>query len=95
LPKNKDIMNATVSPSIEPLFLIDEQGNYTHAVLPIEKYNSILRLLEEKYDNNFDYFPPEVLEALSIAKEQSRLGMTISNEDLFKEIEEKRIEKWK
>ncbi|WP_304290585.1 hypothetical protein [Capnocytophaga leadbetteri] len=88
-------MNATVSPSIEPLFLIDEQGNYTHAVLPIEKYNSILRLLEEKYDNNFDYFPPEVLEALSIAKEQSRLGMTISNEDLFKEIEEKRIEKWK
>ena len=53
-------MNATVSPSIEPLFLIDEQGNYTHAVLPIEKYNSILRLLEEKYDNNFDYFPPEV-----------------------------------
>jgi len=52
-------------------------------------------LLEEKYDNNFDYFPPEVLEALSIAKEQSRLGMTISNEDLFKEIEEKRIEKWK
>ena len=88
-------MNATVSPSIEPLFLIDEQGNYTHAVLPIEKYNSILRLLEEKYDNNFDYLPPEVLEALSIAKEQSRLGMTISNEDLFKEIEEKRIEKWK
>jgi len=88
-------MNTTVSPSIEPLFLIDEQGNYTHAVLPIEKYNSILRLLEEKYDNNFDYFPPEVLEALSIAKEQSRLGMTISNEDLFKEIEEKRIEKWK
>ena len=88
-------MNATVSPSIEPLFLIDEQGNYTHAVLPIEKYNSILRLLEEKYDNNFDYFPPEVLEALSIAKEQSRLGMTISNEDLFKEIEEKRIEKWR
>ena len=88
-------MNATVSPSIEPLFLIDEQGNYTHAVLPIEKYNSILRLLEEKYDNNFDYFPPELLEALSIAKEQSRLGMTISNEDLFKEIEEKRIEKWK
>lgn len=86
-------MNATVSPSIEPLFLIDEQGNYTHAVLPIEKYNSILRLLEEKYDNDFDYFPPEVLEALSIAKEQSRLGMTISNEDLFKEIEEKRIEK--
>ena len=88
-------MNATVSPSIEPLFLIDEQGNYTHAVLPIEKYNSILRLLEEKYDNDFDYFPPEVLEALSIAKEQSILGMTISNEDLFKEIEEKRIEKWK
>ncbi len=88
-------MNATVSPSIEPLFIIDEQGNYTHAVLPIEKYNSILRLLEEKYDNDFDYFPPEVLEALSIAKEQSRLGMTISNEDLFKEIEEKRIEKWK
>ena len=88
-------MNATVSPSIEPLFLIDEQGNYTHAVLPIEKYNSILRLLEEKYDNDFDYFPPEVLEALSIAKEQSRLGMTISNEDLFKEIEEKRIEKGK
>ena len=88
-------MNATVSPSIEPLFLIDEQGNYTHAVLPIEKYNSILRLLEEKYDNDFDYFPPEVLEALSIAREQSRLGMTISNEDLFKEIEEKRIEKWK
>ena len=88
-------MNATVSPSIEPLFLIDEQGNYTHAVLPIEKYNSILRLLEEKYDNDFDYFPPEVLEALSIAKEQSRLGMTISNEDLIKEIEEKRIEKWK
>ncbi|WP_315507104.1 hypothetical protein [Capnocytophaga leadbetteri] len=88
-------MNATVSPSIEPLFLIDEQGNYTHAVLPIEKYNSILRLLEEKYDNDFDYFPPEVLEALSIAKEQSRLGMTISNEDLFKQIEEKRIEKWK
>ena len=88
-------MNATVSPSIEPLFLIDEQGNYTHAVLPIEKYNSILRLLEEKYDNDFDYFPPEVLEALSIAKEQSRLGMTISNEDLFKEIEEKRIEKRK
>ena len=88
-------MNATVSPSIEPLFLIDEQGNYTHAVLPIEKYNSILRLLEEKYDNNFDYFPTEVLEALSISKEQSRLGMTISNEDLFKEIEEKRIEKWK
>ena len=88
-------MNATVSPSIEPLFLIDEQGNYTYAVLPIEKYNSILRLLEEKYDNDFDYFPPEVLEALSIAKEQSRLGMTISNEDLFKEIEEKRIEKWK
>ncbi len=88
-------MNTTVSPSIEPLFLIDEQGNYTHAVLPIEKYNSILRLLEEKYDNDFDYFPPEVLEALSIAKEQSRLGMTISNEDLFKEIEEKRIEKWK
>ncbi|WP_454966689.1 hypothetical protein [Capnocytophaga leadbetteri] len=88
-------MNATVSPSIEPLFLIDEQGNYTHAVLPIEKYNSILRLLEEKYDNDFDYFPPEVLEALSIAKEQSRLGMTISNEDLFKEIEEKRIEKWR
>ena len=88
-------MNETVSPSIEPLFLIDEQGNYTHAVLPIEKYNSILRLLEEKYDNDFDYFPPEVLEALSIAKEQSRLGMTISNEDLFKEIEEKRIEKWK
>ena len=83
-------MNATVSPSI-----IDEQGNYTHAVLPIEKYNSILRLLEEKYDNDFDYFPPEGLEALSIAKEQSRLGMTISNEDLFKEIEEKRIEKWK
>lgn len=83
-------MNATVSPSIEPLFLIDEQGNYTHAVLPIEKYNSILRLLEEKYDNDFDYFPPEVLEALSIAKEQSRLGMTISNEDLFKEIEEKK-----
>lgn len=88
-------MNATVSPSIEPLFLIDEQGNYTHAVLPIEKYNSILRLLEEKYDNDFDYFPSEVLEALSIAKEQSRLGMTISNEDLFKEIEEKRIEKWR
>ncbi|WP_315152663.1 hypothetical protein [Capnocytophaga leadbetteri] len=88
-------MNTTVSPSIEPLFLIDEQGNYTHAVLPIEKYNSILRLLEEKYDNDFDYFPPEVLEALSIAKEQSRLGMTISNEDLFKEIEEKRIEKWR
>jgi len=88
-------MNATVSPSIEPLFLIDEQGNYTHAVLPIEKYNSILRLLEEKYDNDFDYFPPEVLEALSIAKEQSILGMTISNEDLFKEIEEKRIEKWR
>jgi hypothetical protein len=88
-------MNATVSPSIEPLFLTDEQGNYTHAVLPIEKYNSILRLLEEKYDNDFDYFPPEVLEALSIAKEQSRLGMTISNEDLFKEIEEKRIEKWR
>ena len=88
-------MNETVSPSIEPLFLIDEQGNYTHAVLPIEKYNSILRLLEEKYDNDFDYFPPEVLEALSIAKEQSRLGMTISNEDLFKEIEEKRIEKWR
>lgn len=88
-------MNTTASPSIEPLFLIDEQGNYTHAVLPIEKYNSILRLLEEKYDNDFDYFPPEVLEALSIAKEQSRLGMTISNEDLFKEIEEKRIEKWK
>lgn len=88
-------MNATVSPSIEALFLIDEQGNYTHAVLPIEKYNSILRLLEEKYDNDFDYFPPEVLEALSIAKEQSRLGMTISNEDLFKEIEEKRIEKWR
>ena len=88
-------MNTTVSPSIEPLFLIDEQGNYTHAVLPIEKYNSILRLLEEKYDNDFDYFPSEVLEALSIAKEQSRLGMTISNEDLFKEIEEKRIEKWK
>ena len=88
-------MNATVSPSIEPLFLIDEQGNYTHAVLPIEKYNSILRLLEEKYDNDFDYFPLEVLEALSIAKEQSRLGMTISNEDLFKEIEEKRIEKWR
>ena len=86
-------MNATVSPSIEPLFLIDEQGNYTHAVLPIEKYNSILRLLEEKYDNDFDYFPPQVLEALSIAKEQSRFGMTISNEDLFKEIEEKRIEK--
>ena len=79
-------MNTTVSPSIEPLFLIDEQGNYTHAVLPIEKYNSILRLLEEKYDNDFDYFPPEVLEALSIAKEQSRLGMTISNEDLFKEM---------
>ena len=88
-------MNATVSPSIEPLFLIDEQGNYTHAVLPIEKYNSILRLLEEKYNNGFDYFPPEVLEALSIAKEQSRLGMTISNEDLFKEIEEKRFEKWR
>ena len=88
-------MNATVSPSIEPLFLIDELGNYTHAVLPIEKYNSILRLLEEKYDNNFDYFPPEVLEALSIAKEQSRLGMTISNEDLFKEIEEKRKKGWK
>lgn len=88
-------MNTTVSPSIEPLFLIDEQGNYTHAVLPIEKYNSILRLLEEKYDNDFDYFPPEVLEALSIAKEQSILGMTISNEDLFKEIEEKRIEKWR
>ena len=88
-------MNATVSPSIEPLFLIDEQGNYTHAVLPIEKYNSILRLLEEKYDNDFDYFPPEVLEALSIAKEQSILGMTISNEDLFKQIEEKRIEKWR
>ena len=87
-------MNATVSPSIEPLFLIDEQGNYTHAVLPIEKYNSILRLLEEKYDNNFDYFPPEVLEALSIAKEQSRLGMLVDSSEVHRRATERRRQRY-
>ena len=81
LCQKKEIWITTVSPSIEPLFLIDEQGNYTHAVLLLKNIIAYLRLLEEKYDNDFDYFPPEVLEALSIAKEQSRLGMTISNEE--------------
>ena len=58
-----------------------------------EKYNVDAVVLDK--DDNFDYFPPDVVEALSIAEEQSKLGMTLSNEEVFKEIEKKRAEKWK
>ena len=58
-----------------------------------EKYNVDAVVLDK--DANFDYFPPDVVEALSIAEEQSKLGMTLSNEEVFKEIEKKRAEKWK
>ncbi|MDO4880355.1 MAG: hypothetical protein Q3983_03675 [Capnocytophaga sp.] len=44
-------------------------------------------MLEKKYEDTFDYFPQEVLEALAIAKKQSILGKTISNTDVFKDIE--------
>ena len=58
-----------------------------------EKYNVDAVVLDK--DDNFDYFPPDAVEALSIAEEQSKLGMTLSNEEVFKEIEKKRTEKWK
>ena len=45
--------------------------------------------------DDFSELTEEDLRSLALSEEQSRLGMTISNEDLFKEIEEKRIEKWK
>ena len=45
--------------------------------------------------DDFSELTEEDLRSLALSEEQSRLGMTISNEDLFKEIEEKRIEKWR
>ena len=73
------------------------QATIDNTDLPIfmslfEKYNVDAVVLDK---DNFDYFPPDVVEALSIAEEQSKLGMTLSNEEVFKEIEKKRAEKWK
>ena len=74
------------------------QATIDNTDLPIfmslfEKYNVDAVVLDK--DDNFDCFPPDVVEALSIAEEQSKLGMTLSNEEVFKEIEKKRAEKWK
>ena len=74
------------------------QATINNTDLPVfmslfEKYNVDAVVLGK--DDNFDYFPPDVVEALSIAEEQSKLGMTLSNEEVFKEIEKKRAEKWK
>ena len=74
------------------------QATINNTDLPVfmslfEKYNVDAVVLDK--DDTFDYFPPDVVEALSIAEEQSKLGMTLSNEEVFKEIEKKRAEKWK
>ncbi len=35
-------MNTTISPTIEPHFIIDKQGNKTFAILPIDDYNYLI-----------------------------------------------------
>ena len=74
----------TLSPS-EPHFLTDKQGNTIYAVLPIDQYHQM----------GDDLLTEEDIKEITISREQLKMGLGIKNEDVFKEIEEKRKKGWK
>ena len=73
----------TLSPS-EPHFLTDKQGNTIYAVLPIDQYHQMLDIVRSYK-----------IKEITISREQLKMGLGIKNEDVFKEIEEKRKKGWK
>ena len=75
----------------EPEVLTDKKGN-SFRLIPEEEYNYMLNVIS-MYEE--DDLTEEDLRKIAISKEQSKLGMTLSNEEVFKEIERKRAEKWK
>ena len=83
----------TLSPS-EPHFLTDKQGNTIYAVLPIDQYHQMLDIVRS-YEMGDDLLTEEDIKEITISREQLKRGLGIKNEDVFKEIEEKRKKGWK
>ena len=73
--------------------------------LDVQQYQMAVKALADigievaEPDDTFDDFYYELskedLNSIAISREQLRMGLGIKNEDVFKEIEQRRKERWK
>ena len=75
------LSNATISPTIEPHFIIDKQGNKTFAILPIDDYNCLiedynhLKSILKSYEDEA-YIPnEETIKAIEQGLEEKKNGL--------------------
>ena len=75
---------------LTPQFLNDEDGNAIYAVLPIAQYNQLLsRAMEEETDFYYELTDEEI-QRLKKSEEQIKAGKTISHEELFNQLRQKK-----
>ena len=63
-------------------FVTDNEGNTLSAIVPIEEYNRMIKIVEQYYED--EEFTEEELRKIALSHQQAKEGKLIKSEEVFK-----------
>ena len=73
---------AVLIPEHKVHFVIDNEGNTLSAIVPIEEYNRMIKIVEQYYED--EEFTEEELRRIALSHQQAKEGKLIKSEEVFK-----------
>lgn len=73
---------AVLIPEHKVHFVTDNEGNTLSAIVPIEEYNRMIKIVEQYYED--EEFTEEELRRITLSHQQAKEGKLIKSEEVFK-----------
>lgn len=73
---------AVLIPEHKVHFVTDNEGNTLSAIVPIEEYNRMIKIVEQYYED--EEFTEEELRKIALSHQQAKEGKLIKSEEVFK-----------
>lgn len=73
---------AVLIPEHKVHFVTDNEGNTLSAIVPIEEYNRMIKIVEQYYED--EEFTEEELRRIALSHQQAKEGKLIKSEEVFK-----------
>ena len=77
---------AVLIPEHKVHFVTDNEGNTLSAIVPIEEYNRMIKIVEQYYED--EEFTEEELRRIALSHQQAKEGKLIKSEEVFKMLRE-------
>jgi hypothetical protein len=65
-------------------FITDNEGKTLSAIVPINEYNTMLKIVEQYYYDDDDNFTDEELRRIALSHQQAQEGKLVKSEEVFK-----------